>query len=196
MERLFGLMAQHKEVADSAGARPLSVRAGEVRFDQVTFSYDPRRPILRSLSLVLPAGKTTAVVGSSGAGKSTLSRLLYRFYDVQSGQILIDGQDIREVTNENTNMRFNGIMPKPKDVAAPPNRNPYMNWDWDKVEAEGFQAHKETFEKLPKWIQKKCAESQEFKKYAGSYVVEGTYPADEQDNEQEAPPAKTVKDEW
>jgi ATP-binding cassette subfamily B protein len=111
MERLFGLMAQHKEVADSAGARPLSVRAGEVRFDQVTFSYDPRRPILRSLSLVLPAGKTTAVVGSSGAGKSTLSRLLYRFYDVQSGQILIDGQDIREVTQGSVRQAI-GIVPQ------------------------------------------------------------------------------------
>ena len=111
MERLFGLMAQHKEVADPAGAPALVVRDGEVRFEKIDFSYDPRRPIFRGLSLVLAAGKTTAVVGSSGAGKSTLSRLLYRFYDVQAGRILIDGQDIRAVTQGSVRQSI-GIVPQ------------------------------------------------------------------------------------
>ena len=111
MERLFGLMAQHKEVADPAGAPALLVRKGEVRFESIDFAYDPRRPIFRGLSLVLAAGKTTAVVGSSGAGKSTLSRLLYRFYDVQAGRILIDDQDIRAVTQGSVRQSI-GIVPQ------------------------------------------------------------------------------------
>ena len=98
MERMFGLMAEHREVDDRPGAHPLRVNAGEVRFEGVSFAYDSARPILRGIDLAMPAGKTTAVVGSSGAGKSTLSRLLYRFYDIDRGVIRIDGQDIRDVT--------------------------------------------------------------------------------------------------
>ena len=98
MERMFGLMAEHREVDDRRGAQPLRVHAGEVRFEGVSFAYDSARPILRGIDLAMPAGKTTAVVGSSGAGKSTLSRLLYRFYDIDRGVIRIDGQDIRDVT--------------------------------------------------------------------------------------------------
>ena len=98
MERMFGLMAEHREVDDRPGARPLHIHAGEVRFEGVSFAYDSARPILRDIHLAMPAGKTTAVVGSSGAGKSTLSRLLYRFYDIDRGSIRIDGQDIRDVT--------------------------------------------------------------------------------------------------
>ncbi len=98
MERMFGLMAEHREVDDRPGAQPLRVHAGEVRFEGVSFAYDSARPILRGIDLAMPAGKTTAVVGSSGAGKSTLSRLLYRFYDINHGVIRIDGQDIRDVT--------------------------------------------------------------------------------------------------
>ncbi|MFZ9346087.1 MAG: ABCB family ABC transporter ATP-binding protein/permease [Burkholderiaceae bacterium] len=98
MERMFGLMAEHREVDDRPGAHPLRVNAGEVRFEGVSFAYDSARPILRGIDLAMPAGKTTAVVGSSGAGKSTLSRLLYRFYDINHGVIRIDGQDIRDVT--------------------------------------------------------------------------------------------------
>jgi ATP-binding cassette subfamily B protein len=111
MERLFGLMAQNKEVADPPGALPLAVKTGTVRFEEVAFAYDPRRPIFRSLSLTLSAGKTTAVVGSSGAGKSTLSRLLYRFYDVQKGRITIDGQDIRTVVQGSVRQAI-GIVPQ------------------------------------------------------------------------------------
>lgn len=98
MERMFGLMAEHREVADRPDALPLRIDAGEVRFEGVSFAYDSARPILRDVNLVLPAGRTTAIVGASGAGKSTLSRLLYRFYDVTEGAILIDGQELRSVT--------------------------------------------------------------------------------------------------
>ena len=111
MERLFGLLAEYREVDDAPQAQPLALRHGEVEFDRVMFSYDPARPILRDVSLTLPAGKTTAVVGPSGAGKSTLSRLLYRFYDIQSGAIRIDGQEIRAVTQESLRAVI-GIVPQ------------------------------------------------------------------------------------
>ncbi|MFZ9894096.1 MAG: ABCB family ABC transporter ATP-binding protein/permease, partial [Burkholderiaceae bacterium] len=98
MERMFGLMAQHREIDDNPDAKPLVVRGGEVVFQGVSFAYDAARPILRNVDLRLPAGQITAVVGSSGAGKSTLSRLLYRFYDLEQGAIRIDGQEIRSIT--------------------------------------------------------------------------------------------------
>ncbi len=111
MERMFGLMAEHREVDDRPDAQPLSLATGEVVFDRVSFAYDPARPILHEISLVLPAGKTTAVVGSSGAGKSTLSRLLYRFYDIDSGTIRIDGQEIRQITQASLRSAI-GIVPQ------------------------------------------------------------------------------------
>ncbi len=111
MERMFGLMAENREVDDAPNAQPLSIREGEVRFEQVFFAYEPARPILRDVSFVLPAGKTTAVVGSSGAGKSTLSRLLYRFYDIGQGTIRIDGQEIRSVTQASLRSSI-GIVPQ------------------------------------------------------------------------------------
>ena len=111
MERMFGLMAEHREIDDDPDARPLSVQQGEVRFENVSFAYDPARLILKGVDLVLPAGKTTAIVGSSGAGKSTLSRLLYRFYDIGDGAIRIDGQDIRSVTQASLRAAI-GIVPQ------------------------------------------------------------------------------------
>lgn len=111
MERLFSLLSENREVADPIGARPLVVGPAKVEFRALCFSYDGRRSILKDLSLEMPAGQTTAVVGSSGAGKSTLSRLLYRFFDPQSGQILIDGQDVRSVTQESVR-RAIGIVPQ------------------------------------------------------------------------------------
>jgi ABC-type transport system involved in Fe-S cluster assembly fused permease/ATPase subunit len=98
IENLFSILAREPEIEDKPGAPPLDARRGAIRFDNVSFSYDPERPILKGLSFEVPAGKTVAVVGPSGAGKSTISRLLYRFYDVTGGRIEIDGQDIRDVT--------------------------------------------------------------------------------------------------
>lgn len=100
IEQMFDLLDVEQEVTDKPGARPLVIERGAVRFDNVKFAYDPQRPILKGVSFEVPAGKTVAIVGPSGAGKSTLSRLLYRFYDIQGGSISIDGQDIRDVTQE------------------------------------------------------------------------------------------------
>ncbi len=111
MEYLFGLLDTSEEVPDVPGAKPLEIRGGEVRFEAVDFAYDPRRPILKSVSFTVPAGHTLAVVGPSGAGKSTLSRLLFRFYDVTGGRILIDGQDIAKVTQKSLRAAI-GIVPQ------------------------------------------------------------------------------------
>ncbi|HEY2226935.1 MAG TPA: ABC transporter ATP-binding protein/permease [Xanthobacteraceae bacterium] len=98
IENLFAILGRKPEIEDRPGARPLDARRGAIRFDNVSFAYEPERPILKGVSFEVPAGKTVAVVGPSGAGKSTISRLLYRFYDVTGGRIEIDGQDIRDVT--------------------------------------------------------------------------------------------------
>ncbi len=98
LETLASLLATKPEIADRDDARPLALQGGEVRFEAVHFGYDARRPILQDLNFNLPAGQSLAVVGSSGSGKSTIVRLLFRFYDVDGGRILIDGQDIRDVT--------------------------------------------------------------------------------------------------
>jgi ABC-type transport system involved in Fe-S cluster assembly fused permease/ATPase subunit len=98
IEKMFTVLSRNPEIKDSPGAVPLIVTSGHVRFDNVQFAYEPDRPILKGLNFDVPAGKTVAIVGPSGAGKSTISRLLFRLYDVSSGRILIDGQDIRDVT--------------------------------------------------------------------------------------------------
>ena len=98
VEQMFTLLNVNAEIADTPGATALKVRDAEVVFENVNFAYDAERPILKNLSLRVPPGKTVAIVGASGAGKSTISRLLYRFYDVSGGRILIDGQDISTVT--------------------------------------------------------------------------------------------------
>ena len=111
LDKMFTLLEREREVADAPGAPLLQVSGGTVRFENVSFAYDPARPILQGLSFEIPAGKTVAVVGASGAGKSTLARLLYRFYDVQGGRISIDGQDIRAVTQDSLR-RAIGIVPQ------------------------------------------------------------------------------------
>jgi len=111
MEAMFRLLNQPREVKDKPGAKPLVVTHGEIRFDNVVFSYEPARTVLKGISFVVPAGKTVAVVGPSGAGKSTISRILYRFYDIKSGRVTIDGQDIRDVTQESLRAVI-GIVPQ------------------------------------------------------------------------------------
>ncbi len=111
LETMFDLLHSEAEVVDRAGARPLAVTGGEIVFEHVDFGYDPRRPILRDVSFTVPAGKTVAIVGPSGAGKSTLSRILFRFYDVTGGRVLIDGQDIRDVTQDSLRAAI-GIVPQ------------------------------------------------------------------------------------
>jgi ATP-binding cassette subfamily B protein len=111
MERMFRLLGENREIADAPEAQALKTGTAAVRFEKVTFSYDPAREILHEVSFEIPSGHTVAVVGASGAGKSTLSRLLFRFYDVDAGSISIDGQDIRSVTQASLRAAI-GIVPQ------------------------------------------------------------------------------------
>ncbi|MGB8274257.1 MAG: ABC transporter ATP-binding protein/permease [Alphaproteobacteria bacterium] len=110
-EAMFKLLSVETEIKDSPGARPLVLKRAEVKFEDVEFGYDPRRMILRGVSFWVPPGRKVAIVGPSGAGKSTISRLLFRFYDVDSGRIVIDGQDIRDVTQASLRASI-GIVPQ------------------------------------------------------------------------------------
>ena len=98
IETMFALLHEPAEIVDRPGAKPLRVRKGEIKFENVSFAYDPERPILTNVSFEVPAGKMIAIVGPSGAGKSTISRILFRFYEISRGKVLIDGQNIRDVT--------------------------------------------------------------------------------------------------
>jgi ATP-binding cassette subfamily B protein len=111
LESMFRLLAVRAEIEDRPGAPALSVVRGEIVFDRVAFRYDPRRAILHDVSFRVPPGRTLAIVGPSGAGKSTIARLLFRFYDVDGGAIRIDGQDLREVTQESLR-RAIGVVPQ------------------------------------------------------------------------------------
>lgn len=97
MENMFELLREEQEIIDAPNAGPLILKSGRVEFNNVTFGYTPERTILRNISFIAPAGKTIAFVGPTGAGKSTIMRLLFRFYDVESGSIVIDGQNIKNV---------------------------------------------------------------------------------------------------
>jgi ATP-binding cassette subfamily B protein len=111
MERLFGLLDERQDVQDAPGAVPLQSTRPRVRFENVHFGYDPRREILHGVDFEIPPGGTVAVVGHSGSGKSTLARLLYRFYDIDSGHIRIDGHDLRELTQASVRGAI-GIVPQ------------------------------------------------------------------------------------
>jgi ABC-type transport system involved in Fe-S cluster assembly fused permease/ATPase subunit len=111
MEQMFKLLRVDAEIADAPGAPDLAVDGGAVRFENVSFAYDPRRPVLKNVSFEIPAGKTLAIVGPSGSGKSTISRLLFRFYDVGGGRITIDGQNIRDVTQASVRAAI-GMVPQ------------------------------------------------------------------------------------
>ncbi|HVH35659.1 MAG TPA: ATP-binding cassette domain-containing protein, partial [Tahibacter sp.] len=111
IQRMFALLDEPQEVRDTPGAPALRVDGAELAFEHVDFSYDPARAILHDVGFRIPPGKTLAVVGTTGAGKSTLARLLYRFYDVSGGAIRIDGQDIREVSQDSVRAAI-GIVPQ------------------------------------------------------------------------------------
>ena len=111
LEAMFALIDTAPEIADAPGAPALRVTAGEIRFDDVWFAYEPRRPILRGVSFVAPAGRRTAIVGPSGAGKSTIARILYRFHEIAGGSVRIDGSDIRAVTQQSLRAAI-GIVPQ------------------------------------------------------------------------------------
>jgi ATP-binding cassette subfamily B protein len=108
---MFRLLEEHREIADRPHATTLHAALASIRFEHVNFSYDPKRQILRDVTFDVPAGNKVAVVGPSGAGKSTLARLLYRFYDVSSGAVLINGADIRDVTQTSLRAAI-GIVPQ------------------------------------------------------------------------------------
>jgi len=111
IERLFALLGENREICDAPDARTLTSHSCAVRFENVSFAYEPRRPILTDVSFAIPAGKTVAVVGHSGSGKSTLARLLFRFYDVTSGTIRIEGHDIRQFQQSSLRAAI-GIVPQ------------------------------------------------------------------------------------
>ncbi|MCV6597350.1 MAG: ABC transporter ATP-binding protein/permease [Mangrovicoccus sp.] len=111
MGEMFALLEEPLEIADKPGAAALQVRAGQIAFRDVVFGYEPARPILKGISFAVPPGGSLAIVGASGAGKSTIGRLLFRFYDVRGGAVEIDGQDLRDVTQDSLHEAI-GIVPQ------------------------------------------------------------------------------------
>ena len=111
MAEMFTLLEQPADVVDAPGAQPLRVAGGGIAFDHVDFGYDPERPILREVTLTVEAGQKLAIVGPTGSGKSTIARLMFRFYDVTGGAIRIDGQDLRDVTQDSLHMAI-GVVPQ------------------------------------------------------------------------------------
>jgi ABC-type transport system involved in Fe-S cluster assembly fused permease/ATPase subunit len=137
IEIMFSMLSRKPEIEDKPGAKPLTVRAGTIRFENVSFAYEPARPILKGLSFEVAAGDTVAIVGPSGAGKSTISRLLFRFYDVTGGRISIDGQDIRDVTQVSLRAAI-GMVPQDTVLFNDTIRYNirYGRWDASDVEVE------------------------------------------------------------
>ncbi len=139
IEKMFNVLARDPEIKDVPGAKPLVVTSGNVRFEDVRFAYDADRQILKGLSFDVPAGKTVAIVGPSGAGKSTISRLLFRLYDVSGGKILIDGQDIRNVTQNSLRAAI-GMVPQDTVLFNDTIRYNIRYGRWDASDAEVEEA--------------------------------------------------------
>jgi len=111
MGEMFGLLGQPAEVVDKPDATALQIKGGEVVFDNVVFGYDTKRPILKGISFTVAPGQRIALVGPSGSGKSTVGRLLFRFYDVVGGAVRIDGQDLRDITQDSLHAQI-GVVPQ------------------------------------------------------------------------------------
>jgi ATP-binding cassette subfamily B protein len=111
IETMFALLHEWPEIVDRPGAKPLHVTKGEIKFENVSFAYDPERPILKQVSFTVPAGQMVAIVGPSGAGKSTISRILFRFYELSGGRVSIDGQNVRDVTQSSLRAAI-GMVPQ------------------------------------------------------------------------------------
>jgi len=139
IEMMFAILSRNPEIRDRPGAKPLEIKRGTIRFENVRFSYDPGRQILNGLSFEVPAGHTVAVVGPSGAGKSTLSRLLFRFYEVTGGRISIDGQDIRDVTQKSLRSAI-GMVPQDTVLFNDTIRYNIRYGRWDASDAEVEEA--------------------------------------------------------
>jgi ATP-binding cassette subfamily B protein len=137
IETMFSILGREPEIEDKPNAKPLEIKAGAIRFDNVRFAYEPARPILKGLSFEVAPGRTVAIVGPSGAGKSTISRLLFRFYDVTGGSISIDGQDIRDVTQHSLRDAI-GMVPQDTVLFNDTIRYNirYGRWDADDTEVE------------------------------------------------------------
>ncbi len=141
IENMFAILGRPPEIEDRPGARPLAVANGTVKFEDVAFAYDPERRILNGISFEVPAGKTVAVVGPSGAGKSTISRLLFRFYDLSGGRILIDGQDISHVTQKSLRETI-GMVPQDTVLFNDTIRYNIRYGRWEATDAEVEEAAK------------------------------------------------------